>query len=349
MPIAIQHGQSGDSVVTDPSDAATWILAKTAVQVADLIWHEARAHLGLCHLVMEGVVLATQRQLAENHPLHVLLTPHLEFTLAINDFAKHHLIVPGGQVDRYIAPQIDSFLGVVAGTLSGFRWKDVALRRDLETRGMSDPMRLPLYPYRDDALDLWDAIERFVSDYVALYYRDAAAVVDDRELRAWVDELSAHRGARLGPIDPPQTPAELVDLVTFFIFTASAQHAALNYTQWPYMGYVPSMPAAAYQAVPDRARSPRVADFDKEYIEMLPTYSQATGQINLLYLLSGIRFNHLADYHACHFHDLRVVPVLRRFKERLAKVETDSKGRDRSRPISYPYLYPSNVPQSIHI
>ena len=69
----------------------------------------------------------------------------------------------------------------------------------------------------------------------------------------------------------------------------------------------------------------------------------------LLYLLSGIRYNHLGDYPLCHFHDLRVVPVLRRFKERLAKVETDSKGRDQSRPISYPFLFPSNVAQSVHI
>ena len=115
------------------------------------------------------------------------------------------------------------------------------------------------------------------------------------------------------------------------------------------MGYVPSMPAAAYRDLPPDARSRRVVDFDREYLEMLPTYSQAAGQINLLYLLSGIRYNHLGDYPVCHFHDLRVVPVLRRFKERLAKVETDSQGRDRSRPISYPYLFPSNVAQSIHI
>jgi arachidonate 15-lipoxygenase len=115
------------------------------------------------------------------------------------------------------------------------------------------------------------------------------------------------------------------------------------------MGYVPSMPAAAYTPLPDQARSRRVADFDREYIEMLPTYSQAAGQINLLYLLSGIRYNHLGEYLPCHLHDLRVVPVLRRFKERLAKVETDSRGRDQSRPVTYPYLFPSNVAQSVHI
>lgn len=349
MPIAIQETQAGDSRVVDPSMTAAWILAKTAVQVADLVWHEARVHLGLTHLVMEGVTIATQRQLSSRHPLHVLLAPHCRFTLAINDFAKHHLIVPGGQVEQYIAPAIAGFLGVVAKTLSAFRWKDIALRNDLEARGVNDVTRLPLYPYRDDAVDLWAAIERFVGEYVGLYYRDADAVTDDVELLAWITELGAEDGARLGGIAPPETPAELTDLLTFFIFTASAQHSAINYSQWPFMGYVPSMPAAAYRPIPDQAHSRRVNDFDREYIEMLPTYSQATGQINLLYLLSGIRYNHLGQYPPCHFHDLRVVPVLRRFKERLEKVETDSRGRDQSRPMTYPYLFPSNVAQSIHI
>lgn len=349
MPIAIQETQAGDARVVDPSDSAAWILAKTAVQVADLSWHEARAHLGLTHLVMEGVTLATERQLSTRHPLHALLTPHCRFTLAINDFAKHHLIVPGGQVEQYIAPTIDGFLGVVAKTLDGFQWKDVALRRDLELRGVADVTTLPVYPYRDDALDIWDAIERFVTEYVGLYYRDADAVQNDSELQAWATELAATDGARLRSVTRPETREELVDLLTFFIFTASAQHSALNYTQWPYMGYVPSMPAAAYRGLPPEAHSRRAADFDREYLEMLPTYSQAAGQINLLYLLSGIRYNHLGDYPLCHFHDLRVVPVLRRFKERLAKVETDSKGRDQSRPISYPFLFPSNVAQSVHI
>lgn len=349
MPVGIQETQAGDARVVDPSQPSEWILAKTAVQVADLVWHEARAHLGLTHLVMEGVTLATQRQLSERHPLHILLTPHCRFTLAINDFAKHHLIVPGGQVEQYIAPAINGFLGVVAKTLGAFAWKDVALRSDLAARGVDDVTRLPVYPYRDDALDLWDAIERFVGDYVALYYRDADAVADDVELLAWATELGSQDGARLGLIKPPETPTELVDLLTFFIFTASAQHSALNYTQWPFMGYVPSMPAAAYAPLPDQAHSRRVADFDREYIAMLPTYAQAAGQINLLYLLSGIRYNHLGEYLPCHFRDLRVVPVLRRFKERLAKVETDSRGRDQSRPVTYPYLFPSNVAQSVHI
>jgi hypothetical protein len=71
MPVGIQETQAGDARVVDPSQPAEWILAKTAVQVADLVWHEARAHLGLTHLVMEGVTLATQRQLSERHPLHV--------------------------------------------------------------------------------------------------------------------------------------------------------------------------------------------------------------------------------------------------------------------------------------
>ena len=351
MPIAIQAGQGGDEPVFDPESGIDWMMAKTAVQVADLTWHEARAHLGLCHMVMEAVVLATHRQLGAAHPLFILLTPHLRFTAAINDFAKNHLISPGGQVERYIAPVLASFIGVTGETLAGFNYKEVALKADLKTRGLDDTGALPLYPYRDDAIDLWNVIEQYIGEYLALYYARDLDVQEDHELRRWAEGLADPKRGNLGPIPVPETIADLQELITFFIFTASAQHAALNYTQWPFYGYVPSVPAAAYADVPGRPGAPGdpLPDFDQKWLRMLPQYDQALGQINLLYLLAGIHYNKLGHYPCGHFDDLRVMPVVRRFLQRLDKVETDSKGRNGNRPMSYSYLFPSNVPQSIHI
>lgn len=42
-------------------------------------------HLAQTHLVSEAFCLATQRTLAPSHPLHVLLAPHFEGTLFINE------------------------------------------------------------------------------------------------------------------------------------------------------------------------------------------------------------------------------------------------------------------------
>ncbi|MGQ2931438.1 MAG: lipoxygenase family protein, partial [Sphingopyxis sp.] len=49
---------------------------------------------------------------------------------------------------------------------------------------------MPEYPYRDDALLLWNAIAQWVGDYVATYYLSDTDVSGDHELQAWAIDLS---------------------------------------------------------------------------------------------------------------------------------------------------------------
>ena len=63
------------------------------------------------------------------------------------------------------------------------------LPKTFKARGVDDPELLPNYPYRDDALLYWDAIHRWVSSYLSLYYHSDADVQADPELAAWFDEL----------------------------------------------------------------------------------------------------------------------------------------------------------------
>ena len=48
------------------------------------------------------------------------------------------------------------------------------------------------------------------------------------------------------------TVYSLTDALTLAIFTASAQHAAVNFPQYQIMSYVPNMPLAAYQPAPTK-------------------------------------------------------------------------------------------------
>lgn len=353
MPLAIRLGQSEGSKLVAPTHGNAWLRAKTAVQVSDIIWHESRAHLGHTHLVMEAVAVSCERTMASCHPLKILLAPHYEFTMAINDFAKHHLVCPGGQVERYMATAIASFIGCAGTALADFDLLAMLPEKELESRDVRDPNGIAVYPYRDDAIPVFRAIRKFVEEYVGLYYPDDLTVLGDKELQAFRVELGAQDGGRLPRIPTIETRARLVDVMAFFLFTASAQHSAVNYTQWPFMGYVPNMPAAMYAEPsthyildPDQ-RLP--ATWDPLFLAMLPSYSQSMGQIGLLYLLSGIRYNHLGRFCPFYFGDLRVLPVVRRFNEELARVESDAKARDVNRPMSYPYLFPSNIARSVHI
>ncbi len=109
-PVAVQCRQrpGADNPIFTPADGWNWMIAKTVVEMADGNYHETITHLGRTHLLVEPFVIATYRQLAPNHPLGLLLRPHFEGTLAINDMAQRHLISPGGGVDELLVGTIAS-------------------------------------------------------------------------------------------------------------------------------------------------------------------------------------------------------------------------------------------------
>ena len=88
-PVAIQCKQQPgpENPIFTPHDGYNWLIAKTIVEIADGNIHEPSTHLGRTHLLMEPFVVSTFRQLAPNHPLAVLLAPHFQGTLAINEAA----------------------------------------------------------------------------------------------------------------------------------------------------------------------------------------------------------------------------------------------------------------------
>lgn len=65
-------------------------------------------HLAPDPLVSEAFCLATQRTLAPSHPLHVLLAPHFEGTLFINEGAARILLPSAGFIDVMFAAPIQT-------------------------------------------------------------------------------------------------------------------------------------------------------------------------------------------------------------------------------------------------
>ena len=101
-----------------------------------------------------------------------------------------------------------------------------------------------LYPYRDDALLLWDTIHTWVSDFTNLYCENDEAVAGDIYIQNWVADLTV--GGKVSDLGEVKTRAELVDVLTMVIFTASAQHAAVNYPQADQMQNARAIPLAIY-------------------------------------------------------------------------------------------------------
>jgi arachidonate 15-lipoxygenase len=349
--IAIQCGQNPDHnpIVTPKSGKYAWLFAKTVVHIADANYHEAVSHLARTHLFVGAFIIATHRQLPALHPLSLLLRPHFAGTLAINEEAQQQLIAPGGGVDRLLGSTIDNSRVFVMRGLQSYGFNSAMLPRQLHLRGVDDTNLLPVYPYRDDALLIWNAIRQWVSDYLNLYYQTNTDIQKDTYLQAWAAEVQAFDGGRITDFGEEngriQTREYLIDAIALIIFTASAQHAVVNFPQKDLMSYAAIVPLAGY-APASTLLKPEVTEQD--YLNLFPPLEQAQRQLNLLYLLGSTYYQKLGDYPQGYFTDTKVQPLLRKLSENLQQVEITINQRNLNRR-PYTYLLPSRIPQSINI
>ena len=236
-----------ESPVFRPGDGAGWEMAKLYLRVADLNAHIMGTHLYATHCVLEPFALSTPRQLSENHPIHVLLAPHLRFTLAVN-FTNTLLLRNPRQVYASIyAGDLPITRRIIIAASQRTTFPELALPADLDKRGMADA---PVdYAYRDDALLHWAAISRFVRAYLDLFYADDAAVAADVELAAFIAELGAKDGgalAGLEEIGAQHSREALAQLLTQVLFTAGPGHAAVHFSQPDFHSAPAAYPAAAW-------------------------------------------------------------------------------------------------------
>jgi arachidonate 15-lipoxygenase len=351
VPVCIQCHQTaerapgGENPIFTPLDGARWEMAKATVQCANATHHEMVWHLGRSHMVMEGAYLCARHTLAARHPLMILLAQHCEFTLAINDYATKHLVAPGGQVDLLFGATLDGTLTVMDRALDTYDLMQAAPPSELAARLVLSTEGLPDYPYRDDALTLWPALERWVSRYVGLYYGRDEDVRGDAELQAFVAMLGAPEGGNFMRIPPLESIDQCVRLIATLCWIGSAQHSAVNYTQFPYFGFVPSSPLALYAAAPTAQTPDNMANF----LEMLCPTGDAVMQADIAYQLSSVRWRALGDYAPGAFLDPRVGGLLRHLRAELKDIEAVISARDQHRFMPYPYLLPSQVQTSIFI
>jgi len=348
-PIAIQCGQDPrDYRIYTPSDGELWQKAKYCVSCADGNHHELVSHLGRTHFLIEPIVITTHRVLGENHPIGRLLIPHFEGTLSINNDTQNKLLRKGFAIDRVLGGTIESSRKVAAESLATPYFNEGFLPKALAARGVLDE-NLD-YPYRDDALLVWHAIERWVTAYVGLYYVSDTQVSGDEALTRWAAEIVSRDGGRLLGFGEDgrgklTTTWYLVKALTMIIFTASAQHAAVNFAQADLMTFAPAVPLATYRGAPlsasESAKNPR--------LDMLPPLDVAMLQVEVLSMLGGVYHTKLGAYPTVWFQDMVIHTELERFQQELVTIGRTIDERNRARLAPYPYFLPDRIPQSINI
>ncbi|KAJ0987497.1 hypothetical protein J5N97_005853 [Dioscorea zingiberensis] len=283
-------------VFTPPCNATNnwlWQLAKAHVGSNDAGIHQLVNHWLRTHACMEPFILAAHRQLSAMHPVFKLLDPHMRYTLEINALARQSLINAEGVIESCFTPGPCCMEISAAYYDQHWRFDLEGLPADLIRRGIAveDPtephgLRLLIedYPYANDGLLIWSAIQTWVQTYVKTYYPNSGSVRSDHELQSWYNESVhvGHADKRHESWWPAlSTPDDLITILTTLIWLASAQHAALNFGQYPLGGYVPSRPPLMRRLVPDPAGDPKVyaeflSDPHRYFLTAMPGVLTAT-------------------------------------------------------------------------
>lgn len=150
------------------------------------------------------------------------------------------------------------------------------------------------YPYANDGLDLWDAIKGWVTDYVNHYYPDPSHISSDNELQSWWTEIRTlgHPDKKDEPWWPVlQTPQDLIKILTIMIWVTSGHHAAVNFGQYDYGGYVPGRATIARVKMP--CEDPTEESWERfkqkpeaELMATFPSQLQASQIMSVLDVLS---------------------------------------------------------------
>ena len=127
-------------------------------------------HLLRCHLMMEPIAVGAWRQLPSLHPVWKLLSPHIKGVLAINTLGREKLIAKGGVADNILAVGGGGHVVLMQRYYKNITWDSYDLPNQLKKRGLLEKDKLPKFYYRDDALDLWNAINNFVKQTIHLSY-----------------------------------------------------------------------------------------------------------------------------------------------------------------------------------
>lgn len=352
MPVAIQLYQTPDKgpIFTPKDDPGLWLAVKTFVQCADAQLHEVVEHLLHSHLIIEVFDVAIHRTLAKAHPVFQLVSPHLQYTMAVNASARSTMLAPGGPIDQTMAVGAKGAFELLARAWAeDWNFTRHNVRLDLAERGFDDPSMLPGYYWRDDALRLWDIVERYVEAMVGLYYADDASVRADPELQALHLELRSERGGNVRGMPGEEggfsDKAVLVEFLTRLIYTASAGHAAGNNGQFDMYGFVPNVPGALYRPPPADKTLPWT---EADLVRALPSFRAASIQILMVRLLSRPTEMPIGTFPQDFFAGTNLVwPVVRKFRHELAALSKDIRQRNAQLDVPYSYLDPAQVACSI--
>ncbi|MBN3307000.1 LX15B lipoxygenase, partial [Amia calva] len=349
-PIAIQLQQQPGPLnpIFVPSDSVPdWLLAKLWVRNADFQCHQLVSHFLRTHLLGEVYCTAILRQLPEVHPLHQLLMPHVSTTLQINIQARASLLSAGGVFDRSIACGLQGVPALLRRATERLHYSSLCLPEDVQQRGLDT---VPTCYFARDGLRVWNAIHRFVAGLLQVYYLSDLAVQQDSELQAWILEIFTQGFLGRPESGVPQSfqnRKELAKFITMVIFSCSALHSAVNFSQLEFNLWMPNSPPTMPQPPPTAKGTVTEA----ELLSRLPPINATCSVLTTLTLLShrAPGYVPLGQYPKYLFTEGSPQRLLGELQTELKALSAEITERNSGLELPYLYLSPELIENSVAI
>ncbi|XP_073935548.1 polyunsaturated fatty acid 5-lipoxygenase isoform X2 [Castor canadensis] len=353
VPIAIQLNQTPgeENPIFLPSDAKyDWLLAKIWVRSSDFHIHQTITHLLHTHLMSEVFGIAMYRQLPAVHPIFKLLVAHVRFTIAINTKAREQLICEYGLFDKANATGGGGHVQMVQRAMQDLTYTSLCFPEAIKARGMESTEDIPYYFYRDDGLLVWEAILKFTAEVVGLYYESDQVVEEDQELQDFVKDVYVYgmRGRKASGFPKSiKSREKLSEYLTVIIFTASAQHAAVNFGQYDWCSWIPNAPPTM-RAPPPTTKGVVTIE---QIVDTLPDRGRSCWHLGAVWALSQFQENELflGMYPEEHFIEKPVKEAMTRFRKNLEAIVSVIAERNKNKKLPYYYLSPDRIPNSVAI
>ncbi|KAE8728141.1 Linoleate 9S-lipoxygenase A [Hibiscus syriacus] len=203
-----------------------------------------------CHAVIEPFIIATHRQLSVVHPIYKLLHPHFRDTMNINALACQSLINADGVLELTVFPAM-------------------AVPDSSCPHGLK--LMIKDYPY-------------------CLHRRRFRNLVRNRNMDDREIKNEGHGDLKNQPWWPVMnTRTDLIQTCTIIIWIAPAFHAAVNFGQYPYAGYLPNRPTVSRRFMPEQGSDEYEElkiDPDLVFLKTITSQFQTVLGISLIEVLS---------------------------------------------------------------
>lgn len=308
-----------------------WERAKLIFACSMQTWTVIVAHLVHVHYLTTGAfAAAAQLALPWSHPLRRLLEPHIAGTLLVNWRANHNLLGATGAVQSAYSYPFDELKKLIARGVEAFDPSLYDLPASLKKRGLDELVQQGRYASAEDALLIWEVLERYVRRYVGVYFSSDAQVAADPGLQAFAKELQ-----RL-TVKPPaiDTLDALCGALTRHIHIATVIHKQVGGMAWDFM----TMP----WFMPHRLREAGSIE------EMLPFREESEANLIAKWSTTPMSWPLVRDW-TSWAADEKGAAAMRSLQDELKLAGAQIDARNSKRAVPHPYLHPDRLESSVAV